>query len=871
MVPADAGGESTSSTPVVVGQEAHIVAEEDDGPRGDLSMPISERNAYQNLILLCPTHHILVDKDHGIHFSVSQLHQMKDDHEALVESRRVGTSDQQQTFSRRRQDLLLEAASASRGRLIARWVAVGVSSELAQSLADDDAVGTPTRLGRALPQTGLVVLEGDFGSGKSVTAERVHSTDVASAVDDENAPVPLYLVAKSVAGSLADAVRAMAQELGDVGRVGLRLVLDGLDEPGPARAIELLDEARSLVFTWPNSGVVATARPGLALNGEERLVYPPLSDEEATALAERLGDTHAVLWSPSEAIKKMLHLPLFLIVAALRQQAGADVPRSQGTFLETLAEAALERTHRPTGQARQALKALARLTVESGGVAAAPELGSDDAVGTVLETRLVVRAGRSLRFALPVVEQYFAAQSVLEAGLEGLDLANLQLLDRWRDSLTLAVTVGSWRQVSELLDAMAPHHPGLASWLVANAVPGSTSVSSTELPDHLECARRLQHALARWIDSLGAVGQRLGLTDSSGRPRTVGAFVDGNGVTAALRVGDNAGVDSTQLPYGLHPFTAKAPDGSEWLPVRAGSAPADFMAWPWQWGLDWVSSGIESILRTRSLPLPDTKPFRDERRWQMAKAIMRRGSFAHNPLDQNELRSKAEQLLSYMTDHGSPYFQQQFRRGPLFSRDEIAALVRELDEGDILAEDGKLHRPHPAPDRTQRTSHVGGAYSDESLRVLVEQVHSNALVIYRDLVHSWFPTFVPMLGLACIMPVLFSGQVVLGENSWAGPDFFYRMEPLPLNESSRAEVCLTATREGLFGHDRESAIEYGFRLRHLIAALHPGVGGWASPRSANATLWVWGDRPATAQAYRWLWEDLQALRAVKHPAPIGED
>ena len=53
MVPADEGGKPTSSGPVVIGEEAHIVAEEDDGPRGDPSMPVSERNAYPNRVP-CP-------------------------------------------------------------------------------------------------------------------------------------------------------------------------------------------------------------------------------------------------------------------------------------------------------------------------------------------------------------------------------------------------------------------------------------------------------------------------------------------------------------------------------------------------------------------------------------------------------------------------------------------------------------------------------------------------------------------------------------------------------------------------------------------------------------------------------------------------
>jgi len=871
MVPANEGGAPASTQPVVIGQEAHIVAEQDDGPRGDPSMSIADRNAYSNLILLCGDHHTLIDKDHGIHFSVEQLHQMKADHEALVEARRVSASNQQQTFARRRQDVLLKASSASGGRLIASWVAAGVSAELAQVLADDESVGTPDRLGRALPETGLVVLEGDFGSGKSVTAERIHAADVSAALDDEAAPVPVYLLAKYVTGSLQDSVSAAADELGDPSGVGLRLILDGLDEPGPARATDLINEARSLVFSWPNSRVVATSRPGLKLGREEDLAYPALSDDEAAALAERLGGDRHVLWSRSEPIRKMLHLPLFLIVAVLRDQAGAEVPRSQGTFLEALADAALERSHHPADEARQALKALARLTVGSGGVVAAAELGGDDVVRLVLETRLVVREGRSLRFALPVVEQYFAAQMMLEVGLEGVDLRDLKLMDRWRDSLTLAVTVGSWQQVSALLDAVAPVHPGLASWLVANAVPTLTAVSSTELPDHVECARRLRHGLTAWVGALGDLGQQLGLSDSTGTIRTVGAFVAGNRVTSGLRIGENAGVDATQLPYGLHPFTAKAPDGSEWAPFRSGGAPADFMAWPWQWSLDWVSAILESVLRTISLPLPNTKPFQDERRWAIAKAVARRiGSIGHRPIEAGELHNAAEQLIVNLESRGFLFVRPLPYRGLVIAKEEVGDLLEALADGAILAADGMLHRPYPAPDLTPRGGHVSNVYSGEALRRLAEQVYANSLVIYRDLVNSWFAAFAPTLGLASILPVAFEGKLLPEADSLGGPDFTYRMTPLPVVQPSTSSVRLVAMREDL-NFDWQTVLEEGRRLRQLIATLHPGAEGWANPRSADATLSVYGDRPATAQAYKWLWDDLRALHMVKRIAPYNLD
>jgi hypothetical protein len=874
MMPADAGAASASSSPVVIGEEAHIVAEEDDGPRGDPTMPVSDRNAYANLMLLCPTHHTLIDKNNGRHFSVDQLHRMKAEHEVSVERRRTGaTEDAHAVGARARQDALLEAASASRGRLVARWVAADVNPELAQALADDESVGASSRLAHDLPSAGLAVLEGDFGSGKSVTAERIHQADIARAADDEMSPVPVYLAAKAVAGPLVDAVLRATEGLGLPQHTGVNLVLDGLDEPGSVRGAELLYEARSLIMRWQNSRVIATARPGLSLHGNERFAYPPLSDDEATALASRLGGQGWMLESRSRAVRAMLHLPLFVIVAVLRQRAGAEVPRSQGTFLEVLANAALERTPAPTERTRAALISLARLTTAASGLVAAAELGSDEAVNLMLESRLVVRAGRALRFALPAVEQYFAARSVLEAGPEDIDLGSLKALDRWRDSLTLAVTIGSWQQVSAVLDTLAARHPGLASWLVTSAVPASMVSSDTNVPDQQECARRLRHALSAWVASLGPLGRRLNLTDTSGRLRTVGTFVEANQVYAGLRTGDNSGVDTTRLPYGLHPFTGKAPEGSSWGPLRLGNAPADFAAWPWQWGLNWVSRSLEAVLRARSLPLPDTKPYQDERRWALAKAIVaKKGSINHRPVEENELRDAATRLLASMTEHGKLLYRPGRNRRRIFHRDEIVQLVEALKAGQLSAGDEDLyHRPYPAPDvMPGHSGHVSSVYNDETLRTLAELVHANALVIYRDLVDTWFSAFAPTLGLACMLPVAFKAKLLPRAGSWDDPDFDYEMDPLPPGSPSTASVLLVAKREDL-NVNWEEMLKKARKRRQLIAAFHPGAEAWAHPRAASTTLYVYGDTPATAQAYRWLWEDLRELHMVQQVPPIGED
>ena len=54
---AEVGDES-----IPLAQMAHMIAHSDDGPRSDLTLAPKDRNKASNLILLCPTHHTLVDK-----------------------------------------------------------------------------------------------------------------------------------------------------------------------------------------------------------------------------------------------------------------------------------------------------------------------------------------------------------------------------------------------------------------------------------------------------------------------------------------------------------------------------------------------------------------------------------------------------------------------------------------------------------------------------------------------------------------------------------------------------------------------------------------------------------------------------------------
>lgn len=68
-----------------IGNMAHIVGHSDDGPRGDKNYPREKLNTYENLILLCPTHHDTCDVL-DIKYTTDFLRKLKQKHEDWVKT-----------------------------------------------------------------------------------------------------------------------------------------------------------------------------------------------------------------------------------------------------------------------------------------------------------------------------------------------------------------------------------------------------------------------------------------------------------------------------------------------------------------------------------------------------------------------------------------------------------------------------------------------------------------------------------------------------------------------------------------------------------------------------------------------------------------
>jgi hypothetical protein len=68
-----------------IGKICHIIAQNDEGPRGDTNFPAADRDKPENLILLCGTHHDVIDVQPNT-YTADEIRRWKADHESWIET-----------------------------------------------------------------------------------------------------------------------------------------------------------------------------------------------------------------------------------------------------------------------------------------------------------------------------------------------------------------------------------------------------------------------------------------------------------------------------------------------------------------------------------------------------------------------------------------------------------------------------------------------------------------------------------------------------------------------------------------------------------------------------------------------------------------
>lgn len=282
--------------------------------------------------------------------------------------------------------------------------AIGLDDEEADRLATW-ALATPPSV--TISQS-LTVISGAMGVGKTTELERIHRLAIDKALADPDAPIPMFLRATEVINSSLQVVAsAHAEGIDDPSRVGVHLIIDGLDEAGGQMA-NLTPDIATLQAAWPNSTVLVGTRPQPSLVGFETVEIKALTRSAAESLMAAVDPNVTHMGWLREELTEVLCRPLFAIRFALDRRQGNLAGIGQGQLIGSVGRQALNDIGDATDDAFELLVRLARLVVDSGGRPVnARSLGTTQAqVARLMRSRIVQVVDGHVSFQLAALTEW---------------------------------------------------------------------------------------------------------------------------------------------------------------------------------------------------------------------------------------------------------------------------------------------------------------------------------------------------------------------------------------------------------------------------------------------------------------------------------
>lgn len=744
----------------------------------------------------------------------------------------------------------------------------------------------------ALTPGSLLVLVGELGAGKSEIAEAWHREGIRAAADGQS-PFPIWLSATAVAGRLLnELVEAQAGDPGLITSRGCDLVIDELDSLSDARTVNrVLDEAANFAATRANTRVIATVRPGYrGVVPSEQYRVPLLDIDDALALMGAAGNDQWIYRKLPSEMWKSIRTPLYVLLTG-SQLGDPPAPYCRASLLHHLAEHIIDTAVRCTGVPvdREAISAAFRriaVAAITGTTERVLDLGLSEAL---LDSRLVSEDdhGRP-RFALPVVEQYFAARALAQHEVD-IDtiIADLAMVTRWRYSMAMMLATSSATEATELMDPMARAHPGVAGWLVeeAIAISGAAIIrgevpnpSSPTLPSDsalLAAGAALRTATEAWEEGLGNLGREIAPTGEGGQLRPLGVGSDRPDSLATAWAPEGTSFPEVFLLSTASILGHAAPwslfNDPTWAPWRFGVLP-DSAAWAWRWSHEELRGALQQAFAHRRLNVRAGGMLAAERDWHLARTILKRRGMGHEPLDPAAVRDAVNSIRDQLNSAPNRPFVRLNGANQLFRRtdlDHLAARCCELSTSKQM-----LCRPAPEPDRRQPGgSWVWNLYSPDRLLELVQVVLREALIGYAQLANDHFPRFGPTLGIAALGRPAVQGCLILADTPGldGAPTLQYLLtsaDPDAVGDptTSQQDPPAPLVDINLSSTDGQPSFQLNELARQSgTRKISQGILGtsYGNPRSAWTTLRVYGDTPATLLAYEWLNQDLAALNWMK--------
>ena len=729
--------------------------------------------------------------------------------------------------------------------------AIGLDDEEADMLATR-ALATPPSI---TVSESLTVVSGAMGVGKTTELERVHRLAIDRALADPGAPIPVFLRASEVINSSLLAVAsAHADGLGDPSRVGVHLIIDGLDEAGGQMA-NLTPALATLHAAWPNSTVIVGTRPQPSLPGLETVEVKALTPEAAESLMAAVDPGVTRMSWRREELTEVLCRPLFAIRFALDRRQGNLAGISQGQLIGSVGRQALNDIGDTTDDAFELLVRLARFVVDSGGRPVdVRSLGATQAqVARLMRSRIVQVVDGHVSFQLAALTEWFAADALLrDPAMLTHSVSSALTAHRWRYVFVQALLQGSADEVDMIMLTLLAQMPATAAWVHSEAqIPGFERRSTPPAASAQEAGARIRRAARAWAEPWSELIDWF--TDNRESPTLGIAMGDSELATAWFFGSKGSGGGVIPLPPDAHPFSSinTSWTGSKWGLLSDGEN------WPWVWTRDEFQRTIDGYLQDREL-LADIELCWPELAWDFAHQMSGRDPTVQSEAVQRVDLETAISKYRALTGANDVYI-----GGPVggWRLTEGEAFVADLARLDV----SEVGSPWP-PANTQGTT-TESWWTTEQLLARLQLATKTALDVYQAIVARHLPAMAPELHTYQLLP----GQIV-GLVTPADPDrgfegaprYRWHIEPRPTGSQNEALWRVCSTDDLRYDDDGELRRAQVRTMRGDLAERIPLYTHFGEPEICCST-------PAGFLALKLLESDLSDVEWVTSPPARYED
>lgn len=317
----------------------------------------------------------------------------------------------------------------------------------------------------------LVVIEGEFGLGKSFAIDKIFLDLLLRAENEFEFPIPVSINAAQLD---IDVQRFLEKIVLDNSK-RYWIIVDGMDEVSVPIASNILENMRIATERWENIRIILTSRPlSIFANIPEKVRMKGLSEEEALEVVNFINNQEKLyhFYNLSKDIKVVIQRPLFTILLGLYLRKKNNlIPTTSGELLSYLIENALEKVEINEPNTNQLLLNLAMISTSRGNVPVKKsEIGDIVEIRNLLNSGLTIEENGYISFVLPILNQWFAAKALSGNMININQIIEKGILDYWKYPLIILITIFKENTIDNIIQEIVEKEPGFASVLIEESI-----------------------------------------------------------------------------------------------------------------------------------------------------------------------------------------------------------------------------------------------------------------------------------------------------------------------------------------------------------------------------------------------------------------